>query len=261
MSTKVANKKAAPAKKPTTKKVAATESAPVEEKKVAPKKTTAKTKKVAPKVEAPAPEAEVATEKVKRERREVTRESVDSCMASLQKKVEDQIEKLRSSPDDKKTKGVKFLRTVNKDLKGIMGDYTRVLKMKPKSTRPRPKDSGFMKPVAVSDDMLKFTGWEAGKEYSRVDVTRFICKYIKENELQNQDDKREIVCDAKLGALLTYVPETDEEGKKKPLTYFLLQKCIQKHFIKPAKTEVTKKAATKKVVAASVEEEVEEDEE
>ena len=123
MSTKVANKKAAPAKKPTTKKVAATESAPVEEKKVAPKKTTAKTKKVAPKVEAPAPEAEVATEKVKRERREVTRESVDSCMASLQKKVEDQIEKLRSSPDDKKTKGVKFLRTVNKDLKGIMGDY------------------------------------------------------------------------------------------------------------------------------------------
>ena len=76
--------------------------------------------------------------------------------------------------------------------------------------------------------MAVFTGWNGEERYSRVDVTKFICKYIRENKLQNQEDRRQIVCDEKLKALLKYDPATAAE----PLTYFRLQQYIQRHFIK-----------------------------
>ena len=45
--------------------------------------------------------------------------------------------------------------------------------------------SGFMKPVKISGQMAKFTGWDIEEPHSRLDVTRFICQYIKENSLQD----------------------------------------------------------------------------
>jgi chromatin remodeling complex protein RSC6 len=86
--------------------------------------------------------------------------------------------------------------------------------------------SGFMKPVKISKEMAKFTGWDGRELKSRVDVTKYLCNYIKNNDLQNEADRRQIKPDKKLAKLLNY----DEKKDGCPLTYFYLQKKMQPHF-------------------------------
>ena len=171
-----------------------------------------------------------------RVRRVVTRDSLEGDFTNLQKRIEDEIEKLRQS--NEKVKGVKFLRSVNKMVKVLRSDSLRVLKIKPKTNRSRSTTSGFMKPVGITADMAKFTGWDVTKLYSRVDVTKYICKYIRENSLQNSEDRRQIIVDDKLKTLLNYDPSNPpmdkKTGKPAPLTYFRLQQYIQPHFVKDA---------------------------
>ena len=169
-----------------------------------------------------------------RVRRVVTRDSLEADFTLLQKRVEDEIEKLRQSTE--KVKGVKFLRSVNKAIKVLRSDSLRVLKIKPKTNRSRSTTSGFMKPVGITSEMAAFTGWDVSKLYSRVDVTKFICKYIRDNNLQNSEDRRQILVDDTLKALLNYDPSNPpldkKTGKPAPLTYFRLQQYIQRHFVK-----------------------------
>ena len=65
-----------------------------------------------------------------------------------------------------------------------------------------------------------------GTEMARTDVTKYITKYVKDNDLQNPENKRQIMCDSKLKDLLN-VDDTV------PVTYFNLQKYMKVHFIKP----------------------------
>lgn len=216
-----------PVKKAVSKKTKATPQ--VESEKPVKKATSKKSKVVEPKEPTKEDEnhSDENDEKKVRARRVVTKESVEADFGDLVKKVEEEIEKLRSSSD--KLKGVKFLRSVNKALKCLRTDSARVLKLKPKNSHPRTTtSSGFMKPVRISDEMASFTGWEKDGLYSRVDVTKFICKYITDNNLQTPEDRRQIVCDEKLKALLKFDPST----AKDPLTYFRLQQYLQKHFVK-----------------------------
>lgn len=226
-------KPAAP-KKTTVKKAAPKKAAAPKKEVVAPPATEEVKQEETPASSTPAPAASTkpakkgAAPKKQRTRRVVTRETLETDFAALQKRIEDEIEKLRQSTE--KVKGVKFLRSVNKAVKILKSDSVRVLKIKPKTNRPRSTNSGFMKPVRISGEMATFTAWEPEQLYSRVDVTKFICKYIRENKLQNAEDRRQIVCDEKLKALLKYDPLTATE----PLTYFRLQQYIQRHFIKDA---------------------------
>lgn len=87
-------------------------------------------------------------------------------------------------------------------------------------------NSGFRKPVNVSEHLAKFLKLDPNSQISRLDVTQRICAYIKENNLQNPSDKRIILPDKDLGNLLQY---NCNEGN---LTYFALQKLLQPHFIK-----------------------------
>ena len=81
--------------------------------------------------------------------------------------------------------------------------------------------------------MAKFTGWNVDEPKSRVDITKYICSYIKDNNLQNPEDRRQILADSKLSKLLRYDPKKETE----PLTYFRIQSCLKSHF--PKSTEVT----------------------
>ena len=76
--------------------------------------------------------------------------------------------------------------------------------------------------------MAKFTGWDKDELRSRVDVTKFLCQYIRENNLQNPKDKRQILADSKLQKLLKYDPKKESD----PLTYFKLQSSLKPHFVK-----------------------------
>ena len=171
----------------------------------------------------------VATEK---KRREVNKESIDRDFTQLETKVNEEIEKLNSS--GKKVKGIKLLRGLLKLVRTLHNDTNRVLKFKRDGAKKN-VSSGFLKPIHISPEMAKFTAWDPTKLYTRVDVTKFVCKYIKENNLFNPDDQREIRCDDRLRNLLKYDPSTaarDESGNAVPLTYFRLQQYLKIHFLK-----------------------------
>ena len=64
-------------------------------------------------------------------------------------------------------------------------------------------------------------------EISRTDVTTLICKYIKENNLQNPDNKKIIIPDHRLKKLFNgYLGEEDQ------LEFFNIQTYLKYHFIK-----------------------------
>ena len=156
-----------------------------------------------------------------------TKESVLETFDEIIKSIETEIESLRES--ETKTKGVKFLRTLNKRLKILKNQSSRIIKQKRASSKKTTNNnSGFLKPVRISKEMAKFTGFDENELKSRVDITKYICSYIKNNNLQNPEDKRQILADAKLSKLLKY--DVKKEGE--PLTYYKVQTCLKNHFIK-----------------------------
>jgi chromatin remodeling complex protein RSC6 len=215
---------------------------------VVAKKTTASKKTVAPKepvaevivpevqtqaVEAPVESSEdTIVDSVKRGA--PTRDIVLASFDELIQSIETEMEGLREG--DAKNKGVKFLRTLNKRLKVLKNQSSRIIKDKRVSAKKGTNNnSGFLKPVKISTEMAKFTGWDKDELKSRVDVTKFLCDYIRNNNLQNPKDKRQILADGKLQKLLKYDPKKETE----PLTYFKLQSSLKGHFIKPEAAAIT----------------------
>jgi chromatin remodeling complex protein RSC6 len=71
---------------------------------------------------------------------------------------------------------------------------------------------------------------------ARTSVTRDINSYIRVNNLQDKENGRKIVPDAKLAALLK-LSKTDE------LTYFNLQRYMSPHFAKNVKVSANAEAS------------------
>lgn len=61
------------------------------------------------------------------------------------------------------------------------------------------RGGGIMKPIKVTTELAEFLGTE---EITRPDLTKFMWKYFKSNELQDPSDRRHILCDEKLKALM-----------------------------------------------------------
>ena len=90
-------------------------------------------------------------------------------------------------------------------------------------------NSVFLQPSKISPALAKFCGVAADQMLSRTDATRKIAAYIKEHNLQNPDNRREILSDATLTSLFSLTTEDK-------LNYFNLQRYIKPHFIKEVKT-------------------------
>jgi upstream activation factor subunit UAF30 len=160
-------------------------------------------------------------------KRVVSKESLEKEYDDFLTTVSSELEVVKSAGN--KYKATRFLKQVIKTLKGLKVDSLKLCKKKGRSGVKRENlTSGFMKPVSVSSDMSKFAGWSGEELKSRVDVTKFICEYISKNNLQNPQDKRQILPDEKLSKLLSF----DKNTSKDPLTYYGLQKLIQPHFSK-----------------------------
>tara|TARA_B100000902_G_scaffold376328_1_gene407299 strand:+ start:254 stop:757 length:504 start_codon:yes stop_codon:yes gene_type:complete len=86
------------------------------------------------------------------------------------------------------------------------------------------KPSGFAKPSPISNELSAFMSKESGVEVARTEVTKFIIDYIKTNDLQNPQNRKEIVPNKTLKKLLN-VKDGDE------VTYFNLQKLMNRHFV------------------------------
>ncbi len=111
-------------------------------------------------------------------------------------------------------------KSVSKELKNA----SKSKKAKKASTGNR-QPSGFVKPTAVSEELLKFLGKPAGTMMSRVEVSKEIIAYINAHSLKDKTHGRQINADAKLGQLLRLATGD-------VLTFFNLQKFLKVHFIK-----------------------------
>jgi len=112
-------------------------------------------------------------------------------------------------------------KNVKKQMKGLKKE---VVKNKNKGNR---KPSGFAKPSKVTKELCEFMNKTEGTEIARTDVTKALVSYIKENKLENTNNSKIIKPDNKLKNLLEL-----EDGQE--LTYFNIQKYMNKHFVKNA---------------------------
>ena len=85
------------------------------------------------------------------------------------------------------------------------------------------KPSGFAIPTKISKELSDFMQKKEGEKAARTEVTQYIIQYIKEKQLQNKDNKQEIVLDNNLSKLLNCGTNT--------VTYFTIQKYMNQHFI------------------------------
>ena len=96
-------------------------------------------------------------------------------------------------------------------------------KIKKKSDKKR-SPSGFAKPAPITPELANFLSVEHNVQLARTDVTSKVISYIKEHNLQNPLNKKEIIPDADLSKLL-------QPGEKDIITFFNLQTYLKKHFI------------------------------
>lgn len=145
------------------------------------------------------------------------------------------IAELTGIVDTLKTENTR-LREANKAvLSSVEATVKKAVKYVRKATKgKRPKrkaspNSGFRKPVAVTDELCNFLNKPTGTLVSRMDVGKSIRDYIKSNDLQNPADRREIRPDNNLARLLRLNPA---ELKDSPLSYFNLNGKMNHLFVK-----------------------------
>jgi chromatin remodeling complex protein RSC6 len=85
------------------------------------------------------------------------------------------------------------------------------------STDAPKKQSGLAKPMNLTPELEEVVG---KGPMSRAEVTKNLWKYIKENNLQDPNDKRTIVADEKLKAVF---------GGQERVGMFEMTKLISKH--------------------------------
>ena len=162
---------------------------------------------------------------------------------------------------------VQELRKLQREHDQLVKDASRKNKKKKLQrdfTKPR-RATGFAEPVIVSDELYSFlvktkatmkdpsftptsqeeqTNWprvavKAGVPVARTDVTSHISRYIKDHNLQNPNERREIVPDASLKKIFSEpVEPSKSDASKNVYTYLKLQKYVNHHF-PSRKTEAT----------------------
>ena len=106
-------------------------------------------------------------------------------------------------------------------------------KIKKKSDKKK-SPSGFAKPSPVSSELASFLGLSPSEQIARTDVTSKVIAYVKTNNLQNPENKKQIVPDAKLGSILKSGTDV--------VTFFNLQTYLKKHFL--SNTTTVEQSAT-----------------
>lgn len=168
------------------------------------------------------PASEVSTPAT---RRVVSRDTVMEDFDSLATSIDSELVRVRESGD--KMVSVKFVRNLARQIRNLKNHSQKIMKKRrvPVTSGDKPHNSVFQLPVRISADLAQFFDWDPEVPKSRVEVTRALCNYIKENNLQNPNDRRLIVADARLAELLHYNPETNDS-----LNYSRLQTYMKRLF-------------------------------
>ena len=115
------------------------------------------------------------------------------------KDVLDSLQGLKSYINTVSNKVKTLEKTVNKKMRKLEKEAK---KNRLKGNR---KASGFAVPGKISKELCLFMKKEEGAEVARTEVTKYIIKYIEDNQLKNPANKKEILPDKALKSLLDLV--------------------------------------------------------
>lgn len=126
-----------------------------------------------------------------------------------------------------------ILKTLQNNVKILYKEFVKerkeLIKKSNKNKKKKKKNSlsGFAIPSKITKELADFLGVDENIEIPRTDVTKLICKYIKDNNLQNPENKKIIIPDEKFKKL--FDGQLDEDNK---LEFFNIQTYLKCHFIK-----------------------------
>ena len=137
-----------------------------------------------------------------------------------------------------------LIASIRSEVNELKRQHARELRAANKANKRRKTNvnrapSGFVKPTLISNELAAFLGKPEGSVLARTEVTREVNAYIRTQKLQDKDNGRKIIPDAKLLKLLKL-------KKGEELTYFNLQKYMAAHFAKSS-TALAAAAATASV--------------
>ena len=196
--------------------------------------------------------AKQATTPIKEDSPTDPKASVETVAPAETKSTEESVDVVTLSDDFKKT--LVALSSVQANIKQLTAEVKRLEKRATKEIREASKKStgkgkgkdapkakrppsGFAKPSLISDELCTFLGKDKGTEMARTEVTKHITGYIKDNGLQNPENKRQILPDSNLKKLLN-------AGDSDTVTYFNLQKYMKHHFPTAKTTKATGTVST-----------------
>jgi upstream activation factor subunit UAF30 len=220
-----------------------------------PKKSGKNSKKSTTTSVAQEPEVEQKVEEVAEQ---VASEVVAEVQMSEEERLEQQFSTLMESFKEF-TKTVRdTMATFQSELRSLASQSKKLSRRTRKRTRGNKTPNGFTKTVNVSPELLKFCGKPTGTQMSRNEVNNFIHTYIRENNLQDPENKRHIVPDSKLKKILDMsklrskkqlVEDMRENAEKKgwsaerleselakvtdkeQVHYFNLQRLVKHHYL------------------------------
>ena len=106
------------------------------------------------------------------------------------------------------------------------------------------------KPVPITEELCVFLGLEKNELYSRQSITQKINQFVKDNNLQNPENRRFILLESEAGLKLKRLLREPDQ----PLTFFNIQRYLKVHYPKVDATntnEVVSATNTKEVVSAT----------
>ena len=167
-------------------------------------------------VPAPAAEATVSAAEPEEVRLETEAKSITARLLAVRETVSELISEAKRL--EKKAAKVQKLADKRRRRKVVEGEPGKPARV-----------SIFQVPTGLTPELCAFMGRPAGSLESRSNVTKFITKYVSDNNLKNKHD---INADAKLLKLLRL-------NKEDKLTYFNLQKYLNVHYLKTEKVVAT----------------------
>ena len=126
---------------------------------------------------------------------------------------------------DKLTDSISTMKTLIQEVKILKKEHAKnekASRKKVKKEKDPNRPAPFTKPVKISDELRTFLKKE-DEDISRTEVTQMMYAYIKENNLQNPENKRQFILNDVLATLFKL-------NKDESMEYFKLQTHMKQHY-------------------------------
>lgn len=150
---------------------------------------------------------------------EITTESYLAKIDAIEKHIKLQTEESLKAMKELKTEFKNYVKQSTKKNAQQLKD-ARIAKRR----RTQPQESGITRPRKITGELAAFLAVPTDSMLSLTAVSGKVCKYIKDLNLQNPADRRQIFCDDKLKALL--------KPDNATISYPILQRLLTQHLIK-----------------------------